>query len=439
MKKFLFILFFFIVACCFYSCYDENNTYGESLVDTSFRNVSTDTSTVLLSSSLIDSLETSGKGVALAGKYTHSLWGTVSSTSYIPYSAPSFTSDADETLVFDSLVFVLKYNGYSIGDTTKYQYFSIHRIQEKVVLNDNGYLYNNASFAYAPESITSFRFRPKSSSEDNRIEVRLPDEMGKDLLTRLHNNDQSVSTDHFEDYFKGLAIVPSQGNCNALMAFAVDDTAAAIIIRYHVSSELNVSKECVIHPNTSNEFYHIDHDRTGTMLNGLPFKKVEVSSENLGNRGLIFGGIGWFTRLKFPYLNNILDQGKRVSIESASLKIYPEVGTYSDFNALPDSIFLYITDENNVVTDAVKDYLGTEVQGGTLVRDETFAEKTYYLFDITTFMQEELGTFGMYKHNLQLVFNESEYTKTLRNLTVSDQKGKSPIVLQLIYKVYGSY
>ena len=166
---------------------------------------------------------------------------------------------------------------------------------------------------------------------------------------------------------------------------------------------------------------------------------MEVSSENLGNRGMLFGGIGWFTRLKFPYLNNILNQGKRVSIESAYLKIYPEVGTYSAFNALPDSIFLYITDENNVVTSSVKDYLGSDVQGGTLVKDETFAENTYYSFDITTFMQEELGTFGMYKHNLQLVFNEDEYTKTFRNLTVSDQKGKSPIVLQLIYKVYGSY
>lgn len=439
MNKFLFILFFFIVACCFYSCYDESNTYGENLVDTSFRNISTDTSTVIVSSSMIDSLETSGKGVALVGRYTHSLWGTVSSTAYIPYSTPSLTSDADETLVLDSLIFVLKYNNYSIGDTTKYQYFSLHRILQKVVLNDYGYLYNNASFAYDPEAFVSFRFRPKGNAEDNKIEVRLPDAMGNDLLTRLHNNDQMVSSDHFEEYFKGFALVPSQTNCNALFSFAVDDTAASIIIRYHVAGELKVPKECVISPNTSNEFYHIDHDRSGTLLNGLPYKNVEVSSENLGNRGMLFGGIGWFTRLKFPYLNNILNQGKRVSIESAYLKIYPEVGTYSAFNALPDSIFLYITDENNVVTSSVKDYLGSEVQGGTLVKDETFAENTYYSFDVTTFMQEELGTFGMYKHNLQLVFNEDEYTKTFRNLTVSDQKGKSPIVLQLIYKVYGSY
>ena len=91
------------------------------------------------------------------------------------------------------------------------------------------------------------------------------------------------------------------------------------------------------------------------------------------------------------------------------------------------------------MTDAVTDYLGTELQGGTLVKDDSFVENTYYYFDISTFLQEELGAFGKYKHNLQLVFKEDTYTQTFRNLTFSDQEGKSPIVLQLTYKIYESY
>ena len=92
-----------------------------------------------------------------------------------------------------------------------------------------------------------------------------------------------------------------------------------------------------------------------------------------------------------------------------------------------------------MVTDAVTDYLGTEVQSGTLVKDESFSENTYYYFDVSTFMQEELGAFGKYKHSLQLVFSEDDYTQTFRNLTFSDQAGRSPIVLQLTYKIYESY
>lgn len=438
MNRLCFIPICLLFCSCFISCYDEANSYGENLVNSVFRNVSVDSCTVSVSSSLMDSLETNGQGVALIGRYTHPVWGTVTSLAYLPYTAPSYGTDIDETVVLDSLVLLLKYDGYALGDTNQFQTFTVHRLREKVVLNSNDYLYNSSSFAYEAHPIASCTFRP-GSGESEDVEVRLPDDLGQDMLERLHRRDLSVESDRFEDYFNGLVVVPDAQNCQTMMSFSVGDTASALILRYHLVDELAEAQECVINPNTSTQFYHVDHDRTGTALQGLPAKGVEVTSEEIGNRGFLFGGIGWYTRLKFPYLNNILQQGKRVSIESAYLKIYPESGTYSEYNSLPDSIFLYITDENNVVTDAVKDYLGEEVQGGSLVKDDTFDENTYYYFDVTDFMQQELGAFGMYKHNLQLVFAEDAYTKTFRNLTVCDQHGRSPIVLQLIYKVYESY
>ena len=65
---------FFALGCLMlclglFSCYDENGTYGSDLVDSAFRNVRIDTSTVVVTSVLIDSLETSGKNVALVGRY----------------------------------------------------------------------------------------------------------------------------------------------------------------------------------------------------------------------------------------------------------------------------------------------------------------------------------------------------------------------------------
>jgi len=154
---------------------------------------------------------------------------------------------------------------------------------------------------------------------------------------------------------------------------------------------------------------------------------------------MLFGGLGWYTRLEFPHLNNIMQQGVQVDVQNAILRIYPQVDTYSEFNSLPDSIYLYIADENNVVTEAVTDYLGTQVQGGVLVKDDTFREKTYYYFDVSTFMKEELGAIGTNKHNLQLVFPSAKYNSTFNNLTFSSQKGKNPITLQLTYTIYESY
>lgn len=433
-----FKLFLFLGISLLYSCYDEDNTYGKEWVDSAFRNITTDTSTVVASATRIDSLETSGKNVVLLGRYTHPLWGNLTATSYLPYARPSYGTEAEETVTLDSLVLRLAYNGRFVGDTSQIQSFTVHRLTEKVTAGNSGYLYNYSAFAYEPDPLVRFRFKPKPRSLDT-LDIRLPDELGQDLLTRFHSRDESVSSDRFEDYFKGLALVPDTENSHSILTFPVADSLASLILHYHVEDELIERRELMFTPNTTTQFNAIRHDPTGTALESYTAKSVDIPSADLGNRGFLFGGIGWYTRLEFPYLNNLMQQGKQVQIESALLKIYPEPGSYSDLNALPDSIYLYIADENNVVTEAVTDYLGEEVQTGILVKDETFDENTYYYFDVTQFMSEELGAFGRYKHHLQLVLNEDDYTSTLRNLTFSDQNGRSPLVLQLIYKIYESY
>ncbi len=362
----------------------------------------------------------------------------MSSSGYVSYNRPSYNTDIDERVVLDSLMLTFRYGGYYIGDTLKAQRFNVHRLTQKLRLGDNGYLYNTSSFTYEPEPLASHSFIPRPNSGEE-VEVRLPDEMGQDFLTRFHSRDVQVNSDYFEDYFKGLVVIPEGADNQSLLSFQVADSSAVLVLHYHIIDEKENEQELTFTPNTSTQFNHYEHDRSGTAMEPFPPGQKEIPSSQLDNRGVLFGGLGWYARLEFPYINNILMQGEQVAIESALLKIYPEPGTFSATNALPDSLYLYIADENNVVTDAVTDYLGEEVQSGTLVKDDTYDENTYYYFDITSFMQQELGTFGMYKHNLQLVFDEDTYTKTFRNLTFSDQQGRSPIVLQLIYKVYESY
>lgn len=432
------ILGFLALFLGFSSCYDDSGTYGDKLVDSVFRNISIDSSTVVVTSVLIDSLETSGKLVALAGRFKHPLWGSVLATSYIAYERPSYGTDPDDAVVMDSLILSLSYSGSFVGDTTVAQTISIYRLEEKVVLNENGYLYNTNRVAYAPVPLATYTFRPRPGSGE-KLEIRLPDALGRDLLTRFHQQDESVSTDRFEDYFKGIAIVPALPGGESLLTFAVGDSSATLSLRYHLADELSTSEELYFSPNTETQFNHIDHDRGGTYLEPYPARKVEIPSAGLGDRGFLFGGLGWYVRLEFPYLSNLMQHGTQVEVEQAQLRIYPEQGTYSGFNDLPDSLYLYIADENNVVTDAVQDYLGSEVQRGVLSKDETYGENTYYSFDLTQFMQEEMGAFGMNKHNLQLVFNSDDYTMTFKNLTFAAQNGRDPIQLQLIYKIYESY
>lgn len=433
-----FVLFFLPVLITLTSCYDEANTYGQQLVDSAFRNVSIDTCTVTVTAAHMDSIETSGTSIALIGKYTHKEWGTVSAYSFIPYNRPTYSTDINETVVMDSLVLSLKCNTYYIGDTSLYQHFTIHKLTEKIVLNDNGYLYNTSSVEYDTEILGTYSFKPMPKRQE-LLEVRLSDELGQDLLTRFHSRDDAVSSEYFDNYFKGIVIIPDEETSKNLQGFSVADSLMALSLHYHVIGEQENAQTLLFTPNTTTQFNHIDHDRSGSLLENYPLDQKEIPSEELDQKGLLFAGLGWYSRLEFPYLNNLMQHGKQIDIETAYLKIYPTLETYSDFNALPDSVYLYIADENNVIIDAVTDYLGTEVQQGTLVKDNTYAENTYYYFDVTTFMQEELGTLGMYKHNLQLVFNNDYYTTTFRNLTFENKNGKSPINLQITYKIYESY
>ena len=439
MHKLLIVIGFCLVTFLgVISCYDEHNTFGDRLVDSDLRNIRMDTSSIITTAVLIDSLETSGKQVVLAGRYLHPVWGKVSAASYIPYLRPEYSTEADVTVLFDSLMLILSSNSSFVGDTTLLQQYSIHLLSEKIMLNDNGYLYNNSSFVYESEPLAVYSFMPRPNVAE-KMEIRLPDKLGQDLLTRFHNHDESVAVNHFEDYFKGIVIVPDVQQSYSLLSFQVSDSLSALVLHYHIEGGYENHQQLVFSPNTVTQFNQLTHDRLDTPMEPYPLKKVEIPSADLGNRGLLFAGIGWYTRLEFPYLNNIMEQGEYVHIEKAGLKIYPEYGTYSDFNALPDSIFLYIADENNVVTDAVKDYLGKQVQGGKLVKDDLFLGNTYYYFDVTQFMKEELGASGKYKHNPQLVFNSDDYTKTLKNLTFSAPNGQNPIILQLNYKIYESY
>ena len=244
MKRSLFLLWICLATagCLFQSCYDESNKYGNGLVSSAFRNISTDTSTVTVAAMLIDSLETSGKELVLLGEYTHPVWGKMSASGYVSYNRPSYNTDIDERVVLDSLMLTFRYGGYYIGDTLKALRFNVHRLTQKLRLGDNGYLYNTSSFTYEAEPLASHSFIPRPNSGEE-VEVRLPDEMGQDFLTRFHSRDVQVNSDYFEDYFKGLVVIPEGADNQSLLSFQVADSSAVLVLHYHIIDEKENEQE----------------------------------------------------------------------------------------------------------------------------------------------------------------------------------------------------
>lgn len=125
-KHFLFFLVI-LLPFVFTSCYEEDNSYGSQWVDSAFRNISIDTSTV-------------------------------------------FTT----AVSIDSLVLSLTCAGQFVGDTTVPLALHIHRLAEKIALNANGHLYNHSTFAYASDLLATYTFKPKPHLGE-RMEIRLTD------------------------------------------------------------------------------------------------------------------------------------------------------------------------------------------------------------------------------------------------------------------------
>lgn len=89
--------------------------------------------------------------------------------------------------------------------------------------------------------------------------------------------------------------------------------------------------------------------------------------------------------------------------------------------------------------DAITNSAGTSVQTGNLVIDELAYEDTYYSFDITSFLQTNLGTTGYNRQILQLIYPNGAFTNTLQSVVFGDNENTAVdknVKLTILYKVY---
>ena len=84
---------------------------------------------------------------------------------------------------------------------------------------------------------------------------------------------------------------------------------------------------------------------------------------------------------------------------------------------LPKSLALYTANNENVTQSVITDLTGSSVQSGNLIVDEMSYEETYYSFDITSFLQTNLGTTGYDRQKLQLFLPDNLFYTTLQALS----------------------
>jgi hypothetical protein len=422
-----------------WSCSNEPMELGSNLVESSSRTILIDTCTVALTTVKIDSLATSGKNILYVGQFNDEFRGIVSTTSYVSFLKPTYSEhrrNSTTPLRFDSLVFEMDYASYFYGDTINPQQFDLHFLNKGLELPLSGSFYNTSSVEYNNQALLNVTFTPHPNRGES-LSVRLPEYLGEDLLSKMANGDDVLTTNEkFLLYFPGLAFVPKDSN-SAVFGFHVADTSVVIKLYYHFVEEVKKEYSVTISPNTSSNFFSVQHDRSATPLKNIENGYAGMSSSRSENMAYLFGSVGYYTRIEFPYLSDLLKIGNAGDIISAELLLDPVSKSYNDQFPLPDQLYLYIADDTNASVDAITNSYGTGLQTGNLVKDELFNKNTHYSFSITSFLKEQLPAMGINKKKLHLTLTDSEMNQTFSSILLGDHQHPNQRIKVIVkYSLY---
>ncbi|MDR2287131.1 MAG: DUF4270 domain-containing protein [Prevotellaceae bacterium] len=443
MKKNLTIILLLLVCAFIFACSSESYfQIGTSWVDNNLKMVYIDSCKAKLSTVRIDSTPTYNQGTILVGKYNdvntikpdEKLTGLIKAHSYLEISAPSLSTDLENDAVFDSLVMEMRFSGFYMGDTLNHNMrLFVHQLQERIKLDavvGTEVYYNTTSFQYDPVPLAeaSFPIRPGNTAWGMSIDggipidpvrVRLPDALGQEMFDKILNKeDEFDKSDNFLDYFKGLALVAGD-EVETIVAFNAD-TTFKINLYYHVEEIFKTDKVITFSINTANQFNNITSDRTGTNLLAEAFKdnENEIDSYMTGNQSFIAAGDGLYTKIEFPNLHDILLTSTYGIIERATLEVRPVYGTYQEYTTLPSSLVIYassLSGEAQSLTDSQG-----QTQTGNLVIDPQFWDNTFYSFDVTAFVQDQISAPESQKMALTLKFSDNEMKNSTQRLVIGN-------------------
>ena len=201
----------------------------------------------------------------------------------------------------------------------------------------------------------------------------------------------------------------------------MNDSSFCITLYYHELKEKPTEQTLVFNASTSLNYTKVEHDRTNTPLENLKAgTDYELPSSESEHQVYLQGLTGMYINIEFPYLNNLNQTGRLVSIESAVLKLYPiKVRITESIHCRNRCLFIRQT---RITPLRVSLLTSREItQTGSLVEDNVYYEDTHYSFDITSFIQNNLGTAGESREKLQIFLSDNAFYNTVRGVVLGDR------------------
>ena len=374
-----------------------------------------DTSTIVMSTVLVDSTSTTSTGFLMVGSYNDDYLGVVSSRAYWrlapPTTLPTIDPRADN---YDSIGLILfaKTGNPFYGDTTMAQRYVVNRIDTIFQTADgqNGWSSKDtlplgpdlgaADVRISPNLPTTNYISNTSQGTGDTVRIPIDRDLGQQLYNMVYNkSDTLTNITKWQRWFHGLCLSSAPGAANLIYGFK---DSAIMRIYYRENGVISTAK--YIDFNITDKGYQFNNVMTRYGPDGRQGKPVDslvlathnpqtpplTESKHTNHVSFVqtIGGLN--VKITFPNITSIALRSDYIGLLRATLTVKPAPGSFSTTWRLPPNLGIYTTDQNNLGNQPVPSLGVPGSQTGNLVLDYFHPLNTEYTYDVTNVVKAQL-------------------------------------------------
>lgn len=413
-----------------------------------------DSFSLKLSTIRLDSFVTTGNSNIFMGYYQDEKVGNVLAETYMPIVFSTKTN-IPEDAVYDSLVICFKPSGGWIGDTLQPKEIKIYEVLEEIKPHyraERQQMFNHQKLQRSDNELATVSIDP-FPARGLVSWARMSDSLGQLWFDMIVNGDDAMDKDeYFEEYFKGICIVPQTTNCTWGLDFLtfstalpesdmIDDaTQSEIRLYYRKPGDDEYGSYMTFVPKESNPYRYVyfENDRSGTPFDSLQIDGGKVYSSESEHVSYIQTGSGLALRIDFPTLSILKSASEYMSVVDAQLLIKPKDFSYDETYQLPSTLYLAVTDESNDLLVNLTDMSGQIVQSPIYYTADD--KQPYYLFSAVKFVRSfinQKADNSELSMALIVLPSDLESASTFKRLVVDDNtRYAENVQLQIYYVTY---
>ncbi|MBL1410257.1 DUF4270 family protein [Sphingobacterium faecale] len=443
--RYLFFLSLLATTVSFISC-DKDMSVSLDDSNDNLGVVVLDSMTINTSTYQLMHLPSASTGSMLVGKSTQPESGSITSSSYFRVQLQTLINDIPSNAVFDSVNLVLRpsINKYFYGDTTKAQTIAVHRVMETIALKDitnsidqyntpiyvtGPTIFNDQKFDFDATALGEKTFFPRINSLDS-INIRLDQAFGQEIYDMVKANDYNVtSNESFQQYLKGLVLVPGNQNTAIL---GLNDTLQMNINYSYMGSDGFIKKGAKVITSSHKAFQYnnIEYDRTGTAYASINSIDRELKSSASNGEVLLHAGSGLVAKINIPSLNDFMHE-EDLAINKVELIVETKGNNFGHY-PVPNALMLLIANSNGVPISYVRTPFSTTVQQATFIPGNDSGVNGRYIFNLIDYTKN-INQSDYRGTSLLLSVASPALFGTVNNTIIATENGKPKIKLNIVY------